>query len=211
MGLSIALDGVACADWGAGEEAALIGALAAYWGWYRPSWGGRPRAELDANELRARVLGQLNSAVMGLLTLPVARNSVWTRVFGVPWEAAVRFHVMLGRVFLACVALHASFWVGAYADWGLLPRELFAIDMLYIPSDWTVPLIIVASVLAFVAMGVLAAWPVRRRHFELFYYSHHVFLGLFVSALWHASMGWCVFAGVGGRGGLARPGSLSWM
>ena len=29
MGLSIALDGVACADWGAGEEAALIGALAA--------------------------------------------------------------------------------------------------------------------------------------------------------------------------------------
>ena len=65
----------------------------------------------------------------------------------------------------------------------------------YIPDDWTVPLTVVSSTVMFVAMGVLAAWPVRRRHFELFYYSHHVFLGIFVTALWHATMAWYFVTG----------------
>ena len=38
-----------------------------------------------------------------------------------------------------------------------------------------------------VAVGVLALPIVRRRHFEVFYYSHHIALAFFVTSLWHAT------------------------
>ena len=39
-------------------------------------------------------------------------------------------------------------------------------------------------------MGLLASALVRRRWFELFYWSHHVFLALFAATLWHATASW---------------------
>jgi hypothetical protein len=41
-------------------------------------------------ELAARSLGQMANLIVGLLVLPVARNSFWTLVFGVSWESLIR-------------------------------------------------------------------------------------------------------------------------
>ena len=39
-------------------------------------------------------------------------------------------------------------------------------------------------------MGILAHWSVRRRWWELFHVSHHIFMALFLSTLWHATASW---------------------
>ena len=62
--------------------------------------------EKIAAEIFARVLGQLSNLILGLLLLPVSRNSIWTHIFGIPWEAAIATHVFLGYAFLAIGLLH---------------------------------------------------------------------------------------------------------
>ena len=59
-------------------------------------------------------------------------------------------------------------------------------------DDFTIDLIFVATMAIFLAMGVLAHDWVRRNHFELFYWAHHVSLAFFVAALWHATGLWYV-------------------
>ena len=47
----------------------------------------------------------------------------------------------------------------------------------------------------FLAFGVFAFYWVRRKHFELFYYFHHLYLALFVMTLWHAASAWYYVTG----------------
>ena len=139
----------------------------------------------------ARTLGQLNNAMLGLLVLPCARNSVWSLAFGVPWEAMIFAHRVLGYLFLGQVFLHMAFWWKVYAQQHAFPHDIFAIQMkIALADDFTIDLIFVATLALFVCMGVLAQNWVRRNHFELFYWSHHVALAFFVAALWHATGLW---------------------
>lgn len=39
-------------------------------------------------------------------------------------------------------------------------------------------------------MGVLSLGPVRRKYFELFYWSHFLSMVLFAATLWHAASAW---------------------
>ena len=78
-----------------------------------------------------------------------------------------------------------------YAQQHAFPHDIFAIQMkIALADDFTIDLIFVATVVVFVCMGVLAQNWVRRNHFELFYWSHHVALAFFVAALWHATGLW---------------------
>ena len=67
-------------------------------------------------ERMARTIGQLGSVTMGLLLLPVARNGIWEAIFGVSWEAALRFHRWMGISFLVLGLLHLCLWVTEYSD-----------------------------------------------------------------------------------------------
>ena len=62
-------------------------------------------------------------------------------------------------------------------------------------DNFTVPLAMVTFAVMLVAVGVFAQRAVRRRHFELFYYSHHVFLAFFVTSILHATGSWPFVAG----------------
>ena len=55
-----------------------------------------------------RTLGQSASLLLGLLVLPIARNSVWRVYFGVSWEALIPAHAVLGRLFLFALVCHAG-------------------------------------------------------------------------------------------------------
>ena len=57
--------------------------------------GKRP---LSNAHLAARVLGQTANFLMGLMLLPVAKNSVFTACFGIAWEQVIFVHVFLGLV-----------------------------------------------------------------------------------------------------------------
>ena len=52
-----------------------------------------PACSADANALLqiwARVMGHMTTLFMSFLILPVARNSVWEYVYGIPFERAIK-------------------------------------------------------------------------------------------------------------------------
>ena len=67
-------------------------------------------AGVYAVENAARGSGQVGNMLLGLLSLPVARNSVWAEVFGVDWASTISLHRILGRALLLTLFLHMVLW-----------------------------------------------------------------------------------------------------
>ena len=76
----------------------------------------------------ARALGQLGACVMGLLVLPVARNSLLAPALGVSWDKALAAHNFLGFLFLAV-------GLGHQATWWFAERTVYASTMTAINSS----------------------------------------------------------------------------
>jgi hypothetical protein len=56
-----------------------------YWG-AEHLFHSRYRHSMSATQIATRTVGQVANVVMGLMVLPVARNSVLTAGFGIAWE-----------------------------------------------------------------------------------------------------------------------------
>ena len=177
-----------------------------YW-WHDHAFKG---GDTIAIETFARTLGQLGNLVLGLVLLPVSRNSIWTHVFGIPWEASMGTHVFMGYAFLVIGVLHMfSWWITFYKIGGCdghvdppdcrkssFPHDLYSVPSIYNGDNFTIPLIEFAFFLTLICMGIFAYERVRRKHFELFYWSHHIFLFLVPSVLLHAANAW-IFVALG--------------
>src|SRR3546814_7475385 len=88
------------------------------------------------------------------------------------------------------IVLHMLCWWKVYDDNNTFPRDVFGVPTEFHSDNFTIPLAMFTSLGMFVAMGVFALEPIRRRYFELFYWSHFIFLALFIAVLWHASSAW---------------------
>eukprot|EP00937_MAST-01D_sp_MAST-1D-sp2_P000986 g986.t1 len=104
-----------------GGEMLLLGAFGALCVWWLDYWNRvhvypfqGPGAYFSGKERFARTLGQFSNLLLALVFLPAARNSLWERVFGVPFERALRFHRLLGRMFLVVATLHQLCFWGAF-------------------------------------------------------------------------------------------------
>jgi hypothetical protein len=190
-----------------GAALALLLALFTFYWAHDHNWcatwhgcGHEPAYDLDAVEDWARTLGQVGNLVSGLLILPVSRHSLWSHCLGVSWEALLWLHQLLGWAFLAIGVSHAALWYYKFDLLGYLPRDWLNAPLQF-PSNgndaapphgdnFTIPLAMVTFAAMLVAVGVLALPIVRRRHFEVFYYSHHIALAFFVTSLWHATGSW---------------------
>lgn len=175
-----------------------------YW-YFDHAWVGNPIAQ-TVSERMARTAGQFGNFFMGFLFFPIARNSIWTHVFGVPWEAAVSVHRFLGYCFMVSIFIHMCFWWKQFDNEGHFPHDIFAIPM-YTPNNglddgpcgdnWTVPLSILMYWIAIPVMGGLTYHKIRRKYFELFYYSHYFFLPLAITVAIHATSSMYFIAGGG--------------
>ena len=182
----------------------------AYWPqtlpWVRPP---------STAEKTARTAGQVANFLCGLLVLPVTRNSAWLHLFGISWTHALNYHKALGSAFLFVVALHMVAWWVVYHEQGVFPHDALAINMFFplnfhakpghcaelscldpeyqqpAADNWTIPLMnLFMLFVGFPVFGVFTHESVRRKNFELFYYSHHIFLVLWFAMLWHANSSW---------------------
>ncbi|KAJ8603084.1 hypothetical protein CTAYLR_006691 [Chrysophaeum taylorii] len=170
---------------------ALFVGLTAYWR-RRRYWAGSRASELKSSELWARIIGQLANATIGLLVLPVTRNSVWSTYLGVGWDGLLRFHVIAGNAFLLLVLAHAALWYQTEKH-DLITYPLGFKFPYPNASNWTVALVVVNASAMLVAMGILARF--RRTNWELFKWSHHIALAVFLAVLWHANMCWYYLIG----------------
>jgi hypothetical protein len=124
---------------------------------------------------------------VGFLVLPVTRNSIWTHVFALSWENTIRYHILLGYSFLMIVLLHAIYWWKVFVQEPDHTFNPFSVPLASIyMDDFTVPLASHTAVATVIVMGGLSLHAVRRKCYELFYYSHHLFMVIFLVMLWHA-------------------------
>jgi predicted ferric reductase len=146
------------------------------------------------SEVIARMFGQIAVMFMSLLMVPAARDSVFSLVFGVSWEAGIKYHRWLGVLFLLTALAHMiGNWVW-YKDLGVFPQDIIDVPMhvQYSIDNFTVPLTNLVFWITLVGIGVFAGFEYfRRNHFELFYYAHHVcYSALIPAVLWHAASAW---------------------
>ena len=70
---------------------------------------------------------------VGLLLLPVSRNSVWSQLCGISCEALVKYHILLGYLVLFLVAIHILLWWRVYSQQGSFPKDVFSVPQTYHP------------------------------------------------------------------------------
>ncbi|CAA6660249.1 unnamed protein product [Spirodela intermedia] len=104
------------------------------------------------------------------LFLPVARGSILLRLIDIPFEHATRYHVWLGNLTMMLFTLHG---VGFIASWAL--QGVLLDKLLEWRSVGVANLAGVISLLAGLLMSVTSLHPVRKRYFELFFYTHQLY------------------------------------
>lgn len=147
-----------------------------------------------------QVTGRLLDVSLGLLTIPVAKNSVLQLLLGISYDASIRFHKNMGWIFVIISVVHVGVYMKSAKideeDGGqsLLSHMFNTPDshmsmmnqMVWGQGNWMTVMGTYATIL--MIPPILFAFPfVRRQCYNLFYYSH-LFLHVGVVFLWlHAS------------------------
>ncbi|XP_002519390.2 ferric reduction oxidase 6 isoform X2 [Ricinus communis] len=122
-------------------------------------------------ELTGLRLGMIGLFCLAFLFLPIARGSVLLRIIDIPFEHATRYHVWLGHLTMLLFTLHGLFYVVGWAMRG---------DLLYEIMEWKdvgfANLAGVISLLAGLFMWVTSLPGVRKWNFELFFYTHQLYV-----------------------------------
>ncbi|CAN6235124.1 unnamed protein product [Urochloa humidicola] len=125
-------------------------------------------------------LGSVGLFCMVFLFLPVARGSVLLRLIDIPFEHATRYHVWLGHLTMALFTLHGLCYVIEWSMQGHLLEEMMEwkeIGVANLPG--------VISLAAGLLMWVTSLHPVRKRFFELFFYTHQLYVIFIVFLAFH--------------------------
>jgi predicted ferric reductase len=153
-------------------------------------------------------LGHMNDLFISLLVLMTARSSVWDFVLGISYEQSIVYHAWMGTIAFTTITLHLAIWWIWWlmkGDWvlnaitrtddpnvNLVTKEActFWNTMAATCGNghfWVIPAIeLWYFLLGLPAIGFLAFYPIRRAHYQAFYYGHHQFLIFFPLAYYHS-------------------------
>jgi len=120
------------------------------------------------------VLGRLANAAMGLVALPVSRNSALSAAASVSFDDLIQVHVVAAYAFVGLAVAHAATHAGK-----LLHRNQETIIVVF---GLSAPLLLLGGA--------------RRRVNQLFFeYSHSAAAALYVAVLWHSPGAWAYVLG----------------
>ncbi|KAL2341483.1 hypothetical protein Fmac_009423 [Flemingia macrophylla] len=122
-------------------------------------------------EIMGLRLGAIGLMCLAFLFIPVSRGSVLLRYIDIPFEHATKYHVWLGHLTMVLFTLHGLLFVIAWAMDGRLVQELVEwkdIGVANLPG--------VISLLAGLFMWVTSLPGVRTKNFELFFYTHQLYV-----------------------------------
>ncbi|XP_078434582.1 ferric reduction oxidase 7, chloroplastic-like [Wolffia australiana] len=136
-------------------------------------------------------VGLMGAICTTFLFLPVARGSILLRLIDIPFEHAARYHVWLGHLTMAVFSLHGVFFIVSWTMQGNLVEKL-----LEWKSDGVANLAGVISLLAGLLMWVTSFQSVRTRYFELFFYTHQLYVVFIIFFAMHVGdFAFCFVAG----------------
>ncbi|XP_059310696.1 ferric reduction oxidase 2-like [Lycium ferocissimum] len=130
----------------------------------------------------ALMLGLVGNICLAFLFFPVTRGSSILRLFGLTSESSVKYHIWLGHAVMTLFTAHGLCFIILWADTYQLSKML----------QWhKVGISIVAGEVAFLA-GItmwLTSFPrIRRKLFELFFYTHHLYIIFVVFFVFHVGL-----------------------
>ncbi|KAL7592249.1 hypothetical protein Lser_V15G33432 [Lactuca serriola] len=124
--------------------------------------------------------GSIGLICLMFMFLPVSRGSILLRLTNIPFEHATRYHVWLGHLTMTLFTLHGSCY---FISWILENRVLHQV------IDWKNNKIAnlpgVISLSAGLLMWVTSLPQVRRLKFELFFYTHQLYVVFVVFMAMH--------------------------
>ncbi|XXG41798.1 hypothetical protein AAC387_Pa01g2190 [Persea americana] len=138
-------------------------------------------------------LGSLSEACLALLLLPILRGMSLFQLLGLQFEASVRYHIWLGNAMMLFSTLHGMITMFIWAVKKRLGYQL---------SQWQITgRVNLAGEIALVTgliIWITSLPQIRRKRFELFYYTHHLYAIFIIFFLFHGGDRhfYTVFSGV---------------
>ncbi|CAJ1943778.1 unnamed protein product [Sphenostylis stenocarpa] len=124
--------------------------------------------------------GLLSEACLALLLLPILRGLTVFRILGIQFEASVRYHTWVGTAMILFATIHGA---STLLVWGVshhIQDEIWKwqnTGRIYFAGEIT---LVVGLVI-----WVTSLPQIRRRQFEIFYYTHHLYAVFLVFFLFH--------------------------
>lgn len=184
----------------------LYGALIGNWWMTLHDYFQTRAPSLPGNSVVAAVAltGHVADVTMGMVLLPASRHSALASFFKLTPEATFSFHMTQAYVLFALVFIHGilyAAWAGIYSqNSDLFRRILPVLNPTYLYNEvwpgntsslgiWRASLIFtgIAASLIMVAMFVTSFPTVRRKHFNLFYFTHLFGIVAVIVVCLHAS------------------------
>lgn len=125
--------------------------------------------------------GLLAEACLGLLLLPILRGLAPFQLIGIQFEASVKYHVWLGTAMVLFSTFHG---VSTLFIWGInnhIQDQVWKwqnTGRIYVAGEITL--------ITGLVIWITSLPQIRRRKFEIFYYTHHLYILFFVFFLFHA-------------------------
>ncbi|KAH8488717.1 hypothetical protein H0E87_024375 [Populus deltoides] len=127
-------------------------------------------------------LGLLGNICLALLFLPVARGSSLLPLFGLPSEASIKYHIWLGHTVLVFFTAHGLGYITLWA----VKNQISA--MLEWARDDVSNVAGELSLLSGLVMWATTYPGIRRKMFELFFYTHYLYILFMVFFIFHVGI-----------------------
>ncbi|XP_045804561.1 ferric reduction oxidase 7, chloroplastic-like isoform X3 [Trifolium pratense] len=125
-------------------------------------------------------LGMMGKMCLAFLFIPISRGSVLLRFIDIPFEHATKYHVWLGHLTIVLFTLHGLFFAIEWLMEGRLIQELLEWKDIGVAN-----LAGVISLVAGLSMWVTSLPGVRKWNFELFFYTHQLYVVFIVFMALH--------------------------
>ncbi|KAH9605766.1 hypothetical protein KSS87_005238 [Heliosperma pusillum] len=126
-------------------------------------------------------IGLLTKICLALLLLPILRGLSILRLVGIQFEASVRYHIWLGTMLVFFAALHGG---GTLFIWGI--NHKIQDQIWNWQKDGRIYLAGVIALVTALVIWISSLPVVRRRNFNVFFYTHHLYIVFIAFFLLHA-------------------------
>ncbi|XP_059648341.1 ferric reduction oxidase 6-like isoform X2 [Cornus florida] len=130
--------------------------------------------------MTALIFGLTALTCLAFLFIPISRGSILLRLINIPFEHATRYHIWLGNFTMFILTLHGGTYMAEFIMRGELLTEI-----LEWKSDRGANFAGVICYIFALLMWVTSLPPVRRRYFELFLYTHQLYILFFIFMALH--------------------------